>query len=234
MNTDLKILVLDLETDNLDENAGVPLEIGVIGLDAHLNEIFRRETPIALPPYLSLTDLLATMPEEVVLMHSENGLISDLHHGSFVSANPLVDKRDEDGNLLLPTVEEADEALAELIDAYSIEKVILAGSGVSHFDQRWLKKHFPYAECRLWHGTLDVGIFRRHYEFLTGGNLVDANDKKTHRALQDVECHLEELIAFSALFIRDHIAREQILQFADNFGVVTESSMTNPEEEYAL
>ena len=70
----------------------------------------------------------------------------------------------------------------------------------------------PRSTSPSWHGTcrelhahlhyapIDVGVLRRTWQMWTGGDLVTANQDKTHRALDDARCHLAEATAFRQVF----------------------------------
>lgn len=66
----------------------------------------------------------------------------------------------------------------------------LAGSGVAHFDAPWLDHHSPLVAGRRTYYSLDVGPMRR---FLApwGVEWSGADGEIAHRALDDVEAHLD-------------------------------------------
>src|SRR5699024_8687453 len=82
-----------------------------------------------------------------------------------------------------------------------VGKVVLAGSGVSHFDSRVIRARMPHVQELLNYRQFDVGIMRIQYLHWTKTNLTDVNDDKTHRAMDDVRCHLKEAQAFRQFFI---------------------------------
>lgn len=196
--SELTYLVTDLETTSLDEHNGLVLEVGVIGLDAKLHELFRYDTPVALPMGFDWDALIEMMPDVVAEMHWGNGLLREIDNGLVVSNHTLWT-----GDGTLPNIDEVDWALADLIARHVAgpeAQIVLAGSGVSHFDQRWIREWLPQTAKRLWHGTCDVGVMRRFYKDINGHDLVDADQRKTHRALEDADCHVEELRAFAEAF----------------------------------
>jgi oligoribonuclease (3'-5' exoribonuclease) len=75
----------------------------------------------------------------------------------------------------------------------------LAGSGVSHFDRRFIRQAWPALDSRLAHAMYDIGVVRRflrqwgHLEADYG-----ASRESSHRAMDDVHSHIEE-----ARFFRD-------------------------------
>lgn len=207
MSGDLAYVVVDLETTGLDEHTGLILEIAAVGLDEQLQEIFRYSTPITQFD----ADWTTQMPDVVLDMHTGSGLLADVLAASSPLQHPLLDETDDQGFYIHPFIETADDLLASVIDLFAgDEKPELAGSGVSHMDFRWMKHHMPKTAAKFWHGTIDVGCMRRWYKRIVGDDLTDADSHKTHRALDDVNCHLEELGEFGSLFVRDVMLRDHL------------------------
>lgn len=195
----LHYLFLDLETTGLDDYLDEIIEFGVIGTTIDLDPVFRFETPVTCSPF-ALNRMLNYEP--VVVMHRANGLLEAIESG-----------KDANGNRL-PTLAETDAALAQLIGEYRSDHLIennkqvaLAGSGVSHFDNRFLKRHAPLVTKGIDYAPRDIGVLRRLFEEWTGSNLVDANTRKDHRAMRDAECHLEEAAGFRDLFLAASAAK---------------------------
>jgi oligoribonuclease len=181
VDRDLNICWLDLETTGHEhELLGSILEVGVIITDPRLDELAVAEWLVEPAP-----GHLDTMPNPVWKMHTENGLLDRLAYG----ATPV------------PAV---DVELAALLDRYGPGKLALAGSGVGHYDSRWLRHHMPMASARLTYWTYDVGVIRRFVTNLLGGTwdegpgtpelLADSPPGgKPHRALADARLHLNEM-----------------------------------------
>ena len=206
----LQYLVLDFETTGLEELLDDIIEVAVIGTDAELNEKFRYETCIQ-PTALAMTRLLDN--EYVLNMHKGNGLFD------------IVESGFEHGKAI-PSLSQVDVELAKRIDLYrhvmsdgTMKRITLAGSGVSHFDARFIRALMPKLYSRINASTFDVGGFRRQYEQWNGFDLTDANESKTHRAMDDVECHLEEMRAFREVFV-NHGKTAKTSTFSLN-GVIT-------------
>jgi oligoribonuclease (3'-5' exoribonuclease) len=74
------------------------------------------------------------------------------------------------------------------------EPILLAGSGVAHFDRRFLKAQMPALDAMFTYYTLDVGVLRRACEFAERRDLQHPTPPgdKTHRALEDAMLHLDE------------------------------------------
>ena len=188
----LQYLVLDFETTGLEERADDIIEVAVIGTDVELNEKFRYETCVK-PTASGMTRLLDN--EYVLNMHRGNGLFDIVQSGV------------EHGKAI-PSLAQVDAEIAKRIDMYchvmsdgTMKLITLAGSGVSHFDTRFIRARMPELHSRITPSTFDVGGFRRQYERWNGFDLTDANESKTHRAMDDVECHLEEMRAFREVFV---------------------------------
>lgn len=179
----LHYLFLDLETTGLDERLDDIIELGVVGTTAELQPIFERSYVVA-PTVTGLARLMAIAV--LVEMHTNNGLLADLHDPAKTS--------------LMADVE---RDLIELITEHRPEngKVLMGGSGVSHFDDRFLPVYLPNLNRLLHYNTLDIGVMRIAYETWTGTDLTVVNELKTHRALDDVYCHIAESKAFRTLFI---------------------------------
>jgi oligoribonuclease len=79
-------------------------------------------------------------------------------------------------------------------------RTVLAGSGVGHFDRRFIDAYMPPVAHYLRYWCIDVGVIRRAHEMWTGSTLTSVNDTKTHRALDDARLHLEEARAFRDLW----------------------------------
>lgn len=188
----LQYLVLDFETTGLEPLLDDIIEVAVIGTDVELNEKFRYQTCVQ-PSELAFTRLMSNPP--VLKMHAANGLLDIVKAGS------------EHGKRL-PELAVVDAELCRIIDLYrhqlsdgTLRRITLAGSGVSHFDSRFIRHTMPNLHARITSQTFDVGSFRRQYENWNGFDLTDANEQKTHRAMDDVECHLEEMRAFCDMFV---------------------------------
>lgn len=178
--TDLKnIAWIDLETTSSDEHDGSLLEVGAIITDPHLRELTRVSTLVSPAP-----GHLDTMPEVVRTMHTESGLLDDLE-----AAEPHE----------RPHPTHVDSMTRNLLDTHAIRgQVILAGSGVGHFDSRWIRRHLPRSSSRLTYWALDVGVVRRFLERIDPDLVLHQYpvDGKPHRALADAELHLAEWRAY--------------------------------------
>jgi oligoribonuclease (3'-5' exoribonuclease) len=70
---------------------------------------------------------------------------------------------------------------------------ILCGSGVSHFDRRFLAEHMPRLTKWFRYYSIDVGVLRRSLELIGRTDALLSKQDKAHRALADARYHLEEM-----------------------------------------
>lgn len=172
-------LILDTETTgNTDESELI--EIGMVMLSVpSLNEIGRLSVIIEPSP----EQFSVMMANDVVrTMHEKNGLIADLLAHKGVSK------------------EQADIQIGRWLDQFTDSPrthIPYGGSGVSHFDRKYIDWHLPRLGRRLTYWALDVGSVRRIFA-LQGGSWLQIDgaesfEAKTHRALDDALVHAEEL-----------------------------------------
>lgn len=179
------LLVADLETTGLDIDDDDIIEFAGILTTLHLDELSRFETLVQ-PTVHGMTRLNSNT--YVREMHTTNGLLTDLaaliprtlEHTPFWVAQRIVDWLEAQG--------------------FYPGEVVLAGSGVSHFDQPKIRRDMrPLADFLAYY-TVDVGGMRRTFRWWTGDDLTSVNEDKTHRAMDDAECHVSELRQFRHLF----------------------------------
>lgn len=175
----------DLETTGLDQVHDPIIEIGVV------------ITEIA-PPCVELASYTVNvlpspndewkdrMDSYVLEMHTINGLLSDIESDS----KPL---------------REAEIEIINLLSTFGRpHNFMLAGSGVSHFDRRFIASQMPGLDRWIQYPCLDVGTVRRGLSFcgrkdLTSfGETFEGGDKP-HRALADVRDHLNEWRNYAAI-----------------------------------
>lgn len=118
---------------------------------------------------------IMTGDEPVRNIHSVNGLLDELSRGV---GKPL--------GLI-------DQEVATILKAISKPRksTMIAGSGVGHFDRRFIRRFMPQLEARLWYPPFDIGVFRRMCQ-AWGIGLLNFQETKTHRALDDVRSHIAE------------------------------------------
>lgn len=171
------ILWCDLEcTGNRPEDSII--EVGVALTDRNLVEIDSQSIVLALPEAY-----WPQMDPFVVAMHTKNGLLADC-------AKSEVETID------------ADVQLTTWIKKYtSGDHIPLAGSGVSHFDRHYIKKDLPRFNKYLSYWAYDVGVIRRTLKlFRIDAPKADTSDDKTHRAIDDIRAHVEEMRRYRKMF----------------------------------
>ncbi|HUW00877.1 MAG TPA: exonuclease domain-containing protein [Acidimicrobiales bacterium] len=177
------LLWFDLETTGTDEAEDKILEVGSIltGVD---------------PPFETLSEFSGVVHYPATVAHLMNDFVLEMHTG----------------NGLLEAVERSPLSLVE-VEAMLIEsvlvpngakphRVLLAGSGVSHFDRRFVHRQMPTLEAWLQYPHLDVGVIRRGLWLAGRGDLVPESgdgDLKNHRGLDDARMHLAEWRAYAAM-----------------------------------
>lgn len=175
---------LDLETTGSDEHADVILELGIVLTDTDLFTIGERSWVVY---HENVSHLRGQADPTVQEMHDRNGLWRDC-------GNPdLADWQSE-------VVKDCERWLQGTTG--SSKHVGLAGSGVAHFDLRFLRKQTPSLARRFTYWTLDVGVVRRSLTFAGRDDLIPtAGDSttKTHRALDDARQHLAEFRCYADL-----------------------------------
>lgn len=179
------LLWIDLETTGTNEKLDDIIEVGFILTDVTMDhEIAQGSMALQVSEFA-----WQRMKETPIVwdMHTENGLIEVL----------------EGNNSDLPTARQYEEFLIkQVLVANEVEshRVMLAGSGVGHFDRKFIKEKFPSLDSYLAYPVIDVGVIRRFYRELCGMEVSGANDGKTHRALDDIRCHLDEAKWFKKQF----------------------------------
>jgi oligoribonuclease len=180
------LLWLDLETTGADESKDSIIEIGCVLTTTDLVHIAESSWLVE-PTDEALGRLLRN--DIVRRMHETNGLLHEITKGS---VSP-VHKPHEAAKLLLGWLR---------LSGANEGSVVLAGSGVAHFDRRFISRWMPQVDRFLRYWCIDIGVVRRAHEMWTGTpSPSTANEAKTHRALDDARCHLAEARAFRQLWL---------------------------------
>lgn len=159
---------LDLETTGTNQFSDEILEIGIVVTDLDLNALAVLSQVVHPSPLAE-----AQMSNTVREMHTTNGLLDACRFGKEIE---VVDS-------------ECSEWLKKECGA---THVILAGSGVAHFDRRFLAELMPLTEKRFTYWSLDVGVLRRAMRYAGVSLPENPNEAKPHRALDDARLHLDE------------------------------------------
>src|SRR5688500_17384324 len=176
------IFWLDLETTGSDlevpsDIVGVNvrhviLEIGAAITDMSLNVLDGRE--IVIGHQIAMENVKPV----VVDMHTKNGLWKDVAKSNV-------------------RMGEADNELAEWIKRFNgNDHMAFAGSGIMHFDRKFIRRDMPLVDKRLTQWGIDVGVIRRTFKDLLGSDEWP-EDSKGHRAygggMSGIEASKDEL-----------------------------------------
>lgn len=174
------LLWLDLETTGSDVEKDSIIEVGCILTTTGLTSI--AEHSWVLTPDAEGLGRMMLNPV-VRAMHEGNGLLAD------VLDTENVRKPHHVAAGLLAWMQE---------NGAKQGRTVLAGSGVGHFDRKFIDRYMPQVSKFLRYWCIDIGVVRRAHEMWVGTTISTANDGKTHRALDDIRCHLAEAQAFKA------------------------------------
>jgi oligoribonuclease len=169
------ILFLDLETTgNLDEDEII--EIGCVLMDSKsLQQVSVFSAVIAPSP-----EAMARMMENTIVrhMHEKNGLLQDVARTN----NKM-------------STGEVDNVLCFWLNGFchGTNHVPYGGSGVTHFDRKFINKYLPKFAKRLTYWAYDMGCVRRTFELADGPVMSSPPSGKAHRALDDACYHANEL-----------------------------------------
>lgn len=170
-----KFFWLDLEMTGLDPSCHVIIEAAAIITDENLNVLAKFE-----PVVLGATqDQLELMPDFVREMHKSSGLL-DLCISSQV------------------TVAQLEAQLVDFLKKHATPKnVFLAGNSVYN-DLIFLRKYMPNVVDYLHYRLIDVSTIK---ELAKSWYLVDFKKQKKHRALDDIQESINELMFYkNAIF----------------------------------
>jgi oligoribonuclease (3'-5' exoribonuclease) len=160
------------------------LEIGMVMTDhsPYLKEVDRKN--IILPIFPEEVEAL----DPVVLeMHTKNSLLTDckaLAEGLTPADRPGI-------------LKEVDLVIAGWLKQFSKKSHIkLAGSGVGHYDRKFLKRDLRFTDASLTHYSLDIGSTRRQLEIAERPLPETKMFFKSHRAVEDAAMHAQEMRDF--------------------------------------
>lgn len=172
------LLWVDLETTGGDEKLDDIIEVGALLTDFELKQIARPFQHVAYPRKSAYDRMMAD--DVVRAMHEKNGLLEACRDITYSPSLYMVE------NLMLKWLSDVEHCEPQTL--------ILAGSGVSHFDQRFIQTQMPRVNELLRYATMDIGVVRRFLRMIhmlpRSGN--PERDPKNHRALDDISLHLEE------------------------------------------
>lgn len=172
INKDL-ILYLDCEmTGNRDDDEII--EVGLVMLDSKTLDELGAFSIVVEPSEMALDNL--SRNAVVNEMHNKNGLIQDLMSSNGCPA-PV-----------------ADDLIVKWINKFttSTNHIPYGGSGISHFDRKYIDKDLPRLSRRITYWSYDIGGARRLWRLAGRTDWLNQSDK-THRALDDARQHADEL-----------------------------------------
>lgn len=170
---------VDLEcTGNKPED--LIIEIGAVMTDRDLNELSSQSIPVHVPNGWAQW---INMDPFVRQMHTKNGLLDDVFKLGILRTD-------------------ADAQMTAWIKKYTAgDHIPLGGSGVSHFDRKYIQKDLPKFDKYLSYWAYDVGTIRRTLKlFGIDASWADTTNDKTHRAIDDIRAHVEEMRRYKKVF----------------------------------
>lgn len=173
------LLWYDLETTGSSSVHDEVLEVGACVTDLELNDLGE--------------------PFESVLSISEKGL-ARVHSSSVVASMHAVSGLLQEAKASHVQTWDVDIRMSEWLASFGFKRheYLSAGSGVSHFDRRFVQRDFPTWESWMAYPNFDIGVARRVFSYLGADFLVQPEGSrsfgpaKEHRALADVRAHLGE------------------------------------------
>ncbi len=176
------ILWIDLETTGTDEHNDQIIEIGAVITDLDFVEVQAFASPVQPSKQVKVEKLDQVVQE----MHEANGLWE-----------ALFERREGDVMWIV------EHDLIEWLDWVwppGNGRIALGGSGVSHFDRRFIALQMPRLAKRISYWSYDVGVVRRFGRLAGIPAPSVTSDSKTHRALEDIRLHIEEARYYRDLF----------------------------------
>lgn len=174
------ILWIDLECTGSSNDAHI-LEFGGVITDAspELIEVSRFTTSVLPFGYdYDYSKIEESYEDNVVVeMHKKSGLTEQLQKST------------------IPDTSLAEKSILRWINdtvGFSTEHIPWGGSGVGHYDNKYIKRDWPYLSKRLTYWVYDVGVMRRMLRLVGIELSADTTEIKTHRALDDILLHVEE------------------------------------------
>lgn len=168
---------VDMETTGLDQNApgAFPLEIGFALTDRTLAIV--DSIAIIIDP--GTVDIFQSMPDVVLKMHRENGLLEDIAIGRGV-----------------PLAEAERRCIAFMADYFEPGTRPLCGSSLKH-DRNWMERFMPTLHEFFHYRSVDGSSFKETYARFWPGWANDCPEPaKLHRVEPDLKDSISEFGGF--------------------------------------
>lgn len=182
---------IDLETTGTDETKDLIIELALIVTRPDL-------TPVPIAPngyYSSVVRFDTEGVKQAAIERIKNNPVVHAMH----TANGLLESIEADEGKPAGLIDQEVRTILKGI-GHKRKAFMIAGSGVGHFDRRFIKRQMPQIEAMLDHPAFDIGVFRRMAQ-AWGVDMPDFQTIKTHRALDDLRAHLQEA-AWDRAFMR--------------------------------
>lgn len=171
----------DLETTGTEEREDPILEAAVVLTTStpDLTEVDRIN--VIFDPGEGWGGWRDRMDDYVFKMHTTNGLLKDIESPNPTEITPV-------------NHPVGDLAISRWLEAHDDGAAFpLAGSGVAHFDARFIRLQLPSFSARLTYWTYDVGVLRRVLGLAGINTPKELTTSKTHRSMDDILLHIEEM-----------------------------------------
>lgn len=175
----MALVWIDLETTGADEKHDAIIELGAIMTDFDFNQIGEEFSAFSRCNYEAMGRLMYN--DVVRQMHMQNGLLSDIINSNY-------------NGIQLKTMQWMSDCinLDKKRGPVTKFRFMLAGSGVGHFDRRFIREQMPELDDLLVFAPFDIGNVRRFLKISGIDAPIDDPSTKNHRALDDVRMHLNE------------------------------------------
>jgi oligoribonuclease (3'-5' exoribonuclease) len=195
--TDIQLWI-DLEaTGSLDED-----EIVEIGLSMVETATFTEIDFFSRVVEPSTAGWARMEAKQVVLdMHKASGLYDEL-----VTMRELRSSR----NRIKAVDEEVRDWIRGIVGSNTTH-IPVGGSGIPHYDRKYIRRDMPLLNAYLTHWHLDVGSTERQFRMFGAPWLKNPDGDKMHRALADARFHFRE-----ALYVRDVLAAVRWEEISNN------------------
>lgn len=171
------ILFYDLETTGAEDDDDI-IEVGIALYEWPAWKEIDSFSSIVVPTDAGRVRMEAK--DVVREMHRVNGLAAE------------IDAIFHDGPKAQPFLPfNVDSAIEKMLKPYGPSHLIASGSGVMHFDRKFVKQQLPKFDKLITYWALDVGVLRRMWARM--GLPTAPDEAKTHRALQDARVHATEM-----------------------------------------